>query len=121
MAWRYHGRADVDPTNPHAFAICDRCGFLFNHVHLNWQYQWVGPQMQNLRLLVCERCMDTPQEQLRTIILPPDPLPIWNSRPQQHAPAEIDHLVGQNGARITGQNGNAIVKQPQTSVGSYSH
>ena len=121
MSWRFHGRAHVDPSNPHAFAICDRCGFLYNHVQLNWQYQWVGPQMQNLRLLVCSTCMDTPQEQLRTIILPPDPLPVWNARPPQWDTAEIDFLVTHTGQRLTTQSGNYLVKQSQTSVGTYSH
>lgn len=119
MPWRYHGRAQVDPINPHAFAICDRCGFLYNHVDLNWQFQWIGPQLQNLRILVCRTCMDDPQEQLRTIILPPDPLPIWNSRPPQRELLEIDYLTAHNGSRIIGQNSSFIVKQPETNVGEY--
>lgn len=32
--------------------------------------------MQNTRILVCERCYDTPQPQLRAIVVPADPLPI---------------------------------------------
>lgn len=36
--------------------------------------------MQNLRLLVCDTCYDTPQEQLRAIVLPPDPTPVINAR-----------------------------------------
>ena len=37
--------------------------------------------MYNTGSLVCfDRCYDIPQEQLRTIILPPDPPPVINSR-----------------------------------------
>lgn len=38
----------------------------------------------NLRILVCRPCMDKPQEQLRTIILPPDPEPVQNPRQEQY-------------------------------------
>jgi hypothetical protein len=117
MSWRYHGRARVDPTNPQAFAVCDRCKFLYNHVDLNWQYQWVGPQLHNLRELVCSTCMDSPQEQLRTIILPPDPMPIWNARPEDYQAAEVDRLTTQDGSPIVTQEDDNIVTQQQTDFG----
>jgi hypothetical protein len=37
---------------------------------------------------VCDRCLDTPQQQLRAIIVTADPLPIINARPEQFAPDE---------------------------------
>lgn len=82
---RPHGfNATVDPANPRARAVCDRCGFIYNHYQLTWQYQWVGPRMANLRILVCPSCNDRPQEQLRTIILPPDPVPIMDPRAESY-------------------------------------
>jgi hypothetical protein len=81
---RIHGRARVNTRWPQAIGVCDRCGAQYNHVDLSWQYQWVGPRIQNLRLLVCESCNDKPAEQLRTIILPPDPVPIMNPRPEMY-------------------------------------
>lgn len=81
----YHGRASISPTAPRALAVCDRCGFLYNHHNLKWQYQWVGPRLQNLKLLVCDGCLDVPQEQLRTLLLPPDPVPIPDPRPENYA------------------------------------
>lgn len=75
-------RAVVSARWPRVHAICGRCGGRFNHDELQWQFQWVGPRLQNLRLLVCKTCLDVPQEQLRTIILPPDPVPIENPRPE---------------------------------------
>ena len=85
---RPHGRARVRAGSPQAFAICDRCGFQYNHVDLRWQYEWTGPSLYNKRLLVCEKCTDTPNEQLRTILLPPDPTPIINPRPENYTVAE---------------------------------
>ena len=80
MAWRPHGRAQVDRRSPHAWAVCDRCGFLYNHKDLQWQYIWAGARTANQNLLVCYKCLDDLQEQLRAIVLPADPVPIKNPR-----------------------------------------
>ena len=85
---RPHGRARVDPTNPQAFAVCDRCRMLYNHAELRWQYQYCGSSLVNTRLLVCERCLDKPHEFARPVILPADPVPIPNPRPDNYAAAE---------------------------------
>ncbi len=77
-------RAAVSRSHPRAHAICDRCGFRYNHDDLQWQHQWAGPRLQNLRILVCRSCLDVPQEQLRTIILPADPVPIRDPRPEHY-------------------------------------
>ncbi len=82
---RPHGRAQISAKSPRAVAICDRCGAFVNHDSLSWQYQWRGTTLQNIRQLVCDSgCYDTPQEQLRLIILPPDPVPIMNARPENY-------------------------------------
>ena len=73
--------ACVDPTNPEAWAQCDRCSFIRNRSDLIWQFHWAGMNLYNESILVCQdRCYDTPQEQFRTVILPPDPPPIINAR-----------------------------------------
>jgi hypothetical protein len=75
--------ARVDVVNPTGWSMCDRCGFYFNRNDLVWQYEWAGNSLYNTGVLVCTvgpRCFDTPDEQLRTIILPPDPPPIVNAR-----------------------------------------
>lgn len=77
---RPHGRARVSTRNPQAFAICDKCGFLYNHVDLSWQFDWNGASLINKRQLVCRRCNDIPQNQLRAIVLPADPMPVKNPR-----------------------------------------
>lgn len=63
---------------------------------------WRGNQLSNLRLLVCPRCYDTPQENgNRPVILPPDPEPVKDPRPgfmaQQEgpppAPQSVQNLI----------------------------
>lgn len=95
---RPHGRAKVSTRNPEAFAICDDCGFLFNHSELRWQMEWGGNKLINKRQLVCRRCNDIPNTQLRAIVLPADPIPIMNPRVQNYQAAVTDYRTtsGQN-------------------------
>lgn len=88
MSYRPHGRATVNPTAPRAFARCDRCGFLYNHADLRFQYDYRGPRLTNLRFLVCETCYDKPQPQLKPLLLTQDPLPVINARPENYLYAE---------------------------------
>lgn len=102
------GRATTNPAAPRAFGVCDRCGFWVNHFKLIWQHQWQGTQLVNLNLLVCEPCLDIPQPQLKARILPPDPVPIANPRPENFANAENDYLKTQSGQNILTQGGVPI-------------
>ena len=80
---RPHGRARISRSNPEAQGVCDRCGARYTHKTLQWQFDWAGARLQNKYILVCPGCLDVPQENLRTIVLPPDPRPIANPRPEQ--------------------------------------
>lgn len=84
-----HGRfTRVNGSCPEAVGRCDRSGFIFNRVDLQWQYQWGGQSLINLQLLIGPQYIDEPNEQLRSIILPPDPLPIFQPRVDQ--PMSVD-------------------------------
>lgn len=120
------GRARTSSTNPQAHAICDRCGFRYNRVDLSWQYDWRGAALQNVRILVCNTCMDTPQEQLRAIVVPADPVPIDQPRTQDFVQAEtnyqtitqpptIDPITGipiPGTTTLSTQNGQNLLTQP---------
>ena len=115
------GRARLDS----AAAVCDRCGFVYNHADLHWQMAFRGPVLQNTRILVCQRCLDKPQEQLRAIVLPADPVPVFQPRVQNYAAAETDFYMLAGGTIdpvtgipipsttvLTDGNGNPLLKQP---------
>ena len=92
--------ARVSTQNPEAWAVCDRCGFWYNRSDLVWQTGWAGQHLYSLGILVCttgNRCFDIPNEQLRTIILPPDPPPIINARVPNYAYEEQLPLIAQQG------------------------
>lgn len=92
------GRARTSVSAPTAHAICDRCGFRYNNLTLRWQFDWAGASMINTGLLVCPPCYDQPQQQLRSIVVPADPVPIQNPRIEPYMRQETDVRVtsGQN-------------------------
>ena len=124
------GRARTSARNPRAHAICDRCGFRYNHESLSFQYDWRGPTVQNTRLLVCRKCNDEHQEQLRSIVLPADPLPIINPRVEPFqddstnyitlTPGTIDPTTGlpvPNSTRMTTVSGSTMSAMPVGAAG----
>jgi len=84
-----------------------------NHKELRWEFQWQGTKLQNLRHLVCRKCWDFPQQQLRTIIIPPDPRPVLNPRPEFDAvevPSYMSTLDGFNLTTTTGVNLTMMIR-----------
>lgn len=76
---------------------------------LSWQYQWAGPTLQNLRLLVCRDCLDVPQPQLKPRILPPDPMPKLNARPENFLIDDYDYRVTEVGGIRVDEDGTPRV------------
>jgi hypothetical protein len=54
---------------------------------------YAGAGLVNKRLLVCQKCMDRPQDQLRAIVIPADPVPVSNSRPPNFAKQRTDKRI----------------------------
>lgn len=76
------GRAHTSARNPQAQGVCFRCGIWYQRNQLRDQYDWRGSTLQNLYVLVCRPCYDRPQEQLRAIVVPADPVPIYRPSPE---------------------------------------
>lgn len=112
---RPHGRAKVDPNSPKAFAVCQRCGFWYNHVDLTWAVDYRGKDLQNLRLLVCDICLDVPQPQNKPVIITADPIPVMNARPEFFAIDETSYRVDMSGnQRVTMGGGTLVVTGSDT-------
>ncbi len=114
MAWRFFGRAFADPTAPRAVGVCDRCGSWVQHYTLVYQYDYRGEDLANTGILVCQRCLDLPQEQLRPLKLPPDPLPIMDARVEFFSVDENDYLVFSNGNQFVTSSGDIMVISTDT-------
>lgn len=76
--------SETNAESPRGWATCERCGSIWNLFRLEWQFEWRGLSLYNTRHLVCPRCLDEPQRQLGANIIPPDPLPLINARPEQY-------------------------------------
>jgi hypothetical protein len=84
MSFRPKGKhVSIDVNFPEAVAICDYSGFVFNHKDLVKQMEWRGNALIWTGYMVGRPYLDTPNEQLRPPILPPDPVPILLPRPNQ--------------------------------------
>lgn len=94
MGWASRlGRARISASRPQAAGQCDRCGGIFTHATLSFQYDYAGSGLVNKRLLVCNSCNDRPQHQLKAIVLPADPVPIQNPRPADFASQRTDKRI----------------------------
>ena len=112
MSYRPHSKVYLDPYAPRAQARCDRCGSWFNLRDLAWQNQWQGTQIINTGLLVCpDKCLDDLQPQLKAIILPPDPPPVLNARPEPYKYDQTDWLTTEDGEVIVTDDGEKIITQ----------
>lgn len=110
MAKRPHPKRTT--TNPHdgPWSACDRCGFLASMNRMAFQYDYLGGSVpQNLGLLVCETCTDALNFQQKLLILPPDPAPIFNTRPETYAVNETNWLTTESGDIITTDSGDPII------------
>lgn len=92
------GRAKINSRSPQAAAQCDNCGFIYSHSDLVFQREWAGNQLINTRQLVCRKCNDVPNQQLRTLVIPADPMPVMNPRVPNWRAAEtnVRTTSGQN-------------------------
>lgn len=87
MAHRPHPKgARTNPRNPRGWGSCQRCGFVFNLGDLAEQHEWASLRLVSLNLQVCpNKCLDIPQRQLGSIVLPPDPTPLLSALPEPYA------------------------------------
>ena len=79
-------------------------------------------KLQTYNVLVCtgaNGCWDIPQMQLRTIIIPPDPVPVLNPRPEQYSaevPSYASTLTGNHMVTMTGVNITMMIRVTPTPV-----
>jgi hypothetical protein len=99
------GRARVDAHAPAAFGVCDYCGTWYNLTSLRSQTEFYGDSIQDKGYLACYRCLSQPQPQLSTPILPEDPIPVLNPRPEYYS-TPADAAVNPAAAQLINANIN---------------
>lgn len=83
----------VDPSNPEAWGVCDRCTKVMPYREMQKQMEYSGDSLIWIGLLVCAKHLDKPQPQNRTRRAIVDPIPIQNPRPDQAVPLLISSWV----------------------------
>ena len=73
----------IDRNAPEALGICDYTKFVHMHKDLVKQMEWRGNALVWTGFYVGKSYADVPNAQLKTPILPPDPVPVRNPRLQQ--------------------------------------
>jgi hypothetical protein len=76
---------------------------IYNLDDLQYQLRWAGQQLANTGYLVCPTCLDVPNQQERTLVLPPDPPPVYLVRPIRFA-VEDDFITSEGGTQILDEN-----------------
>jgi len=70
---------------------------------------WRGASLMNIRILVCDICYDEPQQQLRAIVVPSDPVPIKNPRTTDYEQAETNTVYTSGQNTIDPQTGIPVI------------
>lgn len=106
MSGPFHptGHARVSQRRPQAIGVCQRCGFWYQRSELVPQFEWQGVKLQNLDLYVCTRtCLDRPQPQLKTIVIPADPLPVYRPFPESYS-TTVPNFIATESAVFAGSD-----------------
>lgn len=110
MANRPYPRYASRDPNDGPLTTCDRCGFIWNLSNMGFQYDFFGgPAPQNTGFLVCPRCTDDYAWQYKLLVLPPDPVPFANTRPEIYAVDATSSLVTEAGQVINTESGTPII------------
>lgn len=111
MAYRWHPKnAEVDADSPRAWGVCDRCGFVWNLHKMQFQYAYQGStQPQNTNFVVCDRCLDPLDPQSMPYILPPDPMPVYNARPEPYTLDETSWMSTPEGDILTTEDDEQFI------------
>ena len=123
-----YGHARISSSGVEPRGVCDRCGWVYSLSDLHWQYKWAGTELQNTRFRVCRTCMDVPNMQLRAIIIPPDPVPVHDPRPDLNAIMSSDSgtyyeaknfLATEDGKYLMTQDGKFLMTQSNAPPATY--
>lgn len=78
---------------------------------MSFQYDYNGGyQPVNTGYLVCPRCMDDWNMQRRLLVIPPDPPPLMNTRPENYSIDETNFLTTESGDIIDTQSGEPFIQ-----------
>lgn len=92
------------------WVTCGECGLLWSQCDMAFQFDFQGgPVPINLNLLRCPKCITPYTWQRKLLIIPPDPPPFFNTRPENYTVDETQWLTTQDGDILTTQSGDDLI------------
>lgn len=106
MTHRPHPKYASNDASRGPWSVCSDCGFNWSLSDLQFQYDFRGGSVPvNTGWLRCPRCITPLTYQKKLIIIPPDPAPIMNTRPEPYYIDETDFRTTQDGDTRDTQDG----------------
>lgn len=88
------------------WCTCSTCGLLWSQRSMQFQYDFQGGSAPiNRQILRCPKCIDGLRYQAKLLIIPPDPPPLFNTRPENYVVDETTWIIdgtAEGGALPTG-------------------
>ena len=79
---------------------------------MQFQYDYMGGAIpMNTGFLVCPRCVDDLNYQRKMLVIPPDPPPLLNTRPEPYSIDETNFFSTMDGDQIVTMQGDNIITQ----------
>lgn len=103
--WGKH--VSIDQDHPQAVGICDYSGSVFMRKDLVRQMEWRGNDLVWTGFYVGRPYVDMPNEQAKSPILPPDPIPIKDPRPPFQT-----FITWSEDSNVFSQDGSTFGSQP---------
>lgn len=118
MTHRPHPKYASNDARRGPWANCSDCGFNWSLSDLQFQYDFQGGSVPtNTGWLRCPRCITPLTYQRKLIIIPPDPPPIFNTRPEPYYVDQTDWLTSGSDydgdiitTGVTSDSGAALIK-----------
>ncbi len=83
----------LDFDHPDSVAICDVSGMVCNYGDLVRQMEWRGQRLVWTGFMVNKVFADKPDPQQIALVLPPDPIPLFDTRPPQVSSEGVNGAV----------------------------
>lgn len=94
MSYRPQPKYATSDATRGPWTTCDVCGFIWQMCDMQFQYDYLGGSVpQSTGYLKCPKCLDQLNQQRQLIIIPPDPPPLFNTRPENYTVDETNWLV----------------------------
>lgn len=92
------------------WSTCDCCGMIVSGSELQWQMAYKGgPTPVKTGFLKCSRCLDGLNGQRKLLILPVDPAPFFNVRPENYAVDETNWMTTETEVIIDTESGQDVI------------